>query len=129
VARHPVIAVMRAAGVGAALLLAGCAAQPPRTIYGWGSYEETMYVAMVKPGVLTPEAQVQQFEKDREAIRAAGQRLPPGWRIHLAALYAQTGHVDAARAELQGEKAAFPESAVLCDTLLRNMDGHAEKQP
>jgi len=113
----------------AALGLAGCAAQQPRSLYGWGGYEETMYVAMVKPGTLTPEAQVQQFEKDREAIRAAGQKLPPGWRVHLAALYAQTGHVDAARAELQGEKEAFPESATLCSTLLKNLDGHAEKQP
>jgi hypothetical protein len=120
---------LRVVAACAALALAGCAAQQPRSLYGWGSYEETMYVAMVKPGVLTPEAQVQQFEKDREAIRAAGQKLPPGWRVHLAALYAQTGHVDAARAELQSEKEAFPESVTLCNTLLKNLDGHAEKQP
>lgn len=120
---------MRVLAIAAALLLAGCAAQSPRTLYGWGSYEETMYVSMVKPGILTPDAQVQQLEKDREAIRAAGQKLPPGWRVHLATLYFQTGHSDAARAELQGEKDAFPESRTLCDTLLKNMNRPPEKKP
>jgi hypothetical protein len=36
-------------------------------------------------------------------------------------LYTQTGHVDEARAELEAEKAAFPESTVFCNTLLSHL--------
>jgi hypothetical protein len=104
----------------AALSLAACATQP-RTLYAWGSYEELIYAANAKPGSLTPEAQADQLEKDRQAAEAAGKRLPPGWHAHLASLYAQAGRMDLAEQELLAEKAAFPESTTLMDRLLANL--------
>jgi hypothetical protein len=104
----------------AALSLAACATNP-RTLYAWGSYEELIYASNAKPGSLTPEAQADQLEKDRQAAEAAGKRLPPGWHAHLASLYAQAGRIDLAEQELQAEKAAFPESATLMNRLLANL--------
>jgi hypothetical protein len=103
-----------------ALSLAACATTP-KTLYAWGSYEELIYASNVKPGALTPEAQADQMEKDRQAAEAAGKRLPPGWHAQMASLYAQTGRLDLAEQELLAEKAAFPESATLMDRLLSNL--------
>jgi hypothetical protein len=104
----------------AALSMAACATTPPG-LYAWGNYEELIYTANVKPGSLTPEAQIDQLEKDRQLAEAAGKRLPPGWHAHLASLYAQSGRLDLAEQELLAEKAAFPESATLMDRLLANL--------
>jgi hypothetical protein len=104
----------------AALSLAACATTP-KMLYAWGSYEELIYVANVKPGSLPPDAQADQMEKDRQAAEAEGKRLPPGWHAQMASLYAQTGRLDLAEQELLAEKAAFPESATLMDRLLSNL--------
>ena len=48
--------------------------------------------------------------------------VPPGFHAHLGYLYYQLGKADAARQELQTEKAEFPESAVFMDRLLANLE-------
>ena len=111
-----------------ALLAAGCVTQPPSR-YAWGSYEDLIYVTQAKPGVLPPEAQIEQLEKDRLAARATQQRLPPGWHAHLSYLYFQTGRADLAREELLAEKTEFPESATFVDRLLANLAGGGAKSP
>ena len=116
------------AGAALALGLAGCAT-PPHTLYGWGSYEDIVYVAAVKPDAVTAEAQIEQMQKEREIQRSKNQRFPPGWHGHLAYLYARTGQPGPAHDELVAEKAAFPEATVFCDTLLANLGGKTEKKP
>ena len=114
--------VSRLCIVGAACTLAACASAPP-TLYAWGSYEDLLYVAQAKPGSLSPEAQADQLEKDRQTAEAARKRLPPGWHAHLASLYAQSGRADLAERELLAEKSGFPESTTLVDRLLANLRG------
>jgi hypothetical protein len=112
----------RACAAAATLVLvAGCAGQPPR--YAWGTYEDQLYTAWAKPGVLSPEQQIEQLEKDREIARAANQKLPPGWHAHLAYLYQQAGRADLAHEELLAEKTAYPEATALVDRLTTNMVG------
>jgi hypothetical protein len=108
--------------VAVAFLAAGCATTP-RTMYAWGAYEDVVYTAQAKPGILSPEAQAEQLEKDRLAATTERKRLPPGWHAHLAYLYSQTGRVDLARSELLAERVAYPESAVLADRLIANLNG------
>ena len=103
------------------LLLCGCAAQPPKQLYGWGNYEELLYVSTTKVDSVAPEKQIETMKTDRASFASTGQRIPPGWRVHLANLYTQTGHLEEARVELEAEKGAFPESAVFCDTLLSHL--------
>ena len=117
---RPPPAAAGCACVALSALLAGCAT-PPR--YAWGSYEEQIYVSYAKPGVLTPQMQADQLEKDREQARAANHKLPPGWHMHLAHVYFELGRADLAAQELAAEKSAFPESTVLADRLLANMTG------
>jgi len=106
--------------IAAALLLTGCTTH--RDLYAWGSYEDLIYVSYNSPGKLTPEQQIEKLQEDFQKARATGARLPPGWHAHLGYLYAQTGHPDQARQELLLEKAQFPESAILVDHLLSNLN-------
>ena len=107
-----------------ATLPAGCTNPPAR--YAWGRYEELIYTAQAKPGLLTPAAQAEQLERDGAAAHAAHQPLPPGWHAQLGYLYFQSGRADLARRELLAEKAAFPESATLVDCLLAKLSEQAE---
>lgn len=116
------IGVTRGAAVLALALAAGCAASPPRTLYAWGTYEEMIYDAHVKPGSVTVHDQIEQLEAHKATTAAANKALPPGWHAHLGYLYFEDGKADAARAELNAEKAAFPESATFVDRLLANMN-------
>lgn len=108
-------------------LTSACVTQQAR--YAWGSYEDLMYVAYIKPGTLTLEAQVEKLEADRVAARAANKPLPPGWHAHLGYVYFQMGRADLARDELTAEKSTFPESGTFVDRLLANMAGPATKSP
>lgn len=110
-----------------AAIVSGCTAAPPR--YSWGTYEDQIYIWYAKPGTLTPEAQADQMQKDRELAQAAVQPLPPGWRAHLGYIYFQMGRADLAREELLAEKAAFPESATLVDRLVTNLSAPPAKAP
>jgi hypothetical protein len=107
--------------IGCVALALGACVTAPQTLYAWGNYEESIYVAQAKPGSLSPEAQADQLEKDRQIANASGRRLPPGWHAHLAALYAQSGRADLAEQELLAEKSAFPEATILVDRLLANL--------
>jgi hypothetical protein len=122
----------RALALGALLALAlgasGCATKVP-TRYAWGGYEDVIYAAWAKPGTLPPDAQLDLLQKDREAARAANQKLPPGWHAHVGYLYHAMGRADLAREELLAEKTEFPESATFVDRLLSNMSRPAEKTP
>lgn len=99
-------------------LLTGCA-KP--TLYYWGQYEELIYVTYTAPGKAATEMQIEKLEQDYQKARAANKRVPPGFHAYLGYLYFQLGKVDAARQELETEKAEFPESAVFVDRLLTNL--------
>lgn len=111
--------MMRALSALLLASLAGCASNPG--LYGWGNYEQLVYASYVAPGSLAPETQIQKLEEDYQKFRATNQRVPPGWHAHLGYLYAQTGKADEAQRELLAEKAAFPESTVMVDSLLANL--------
>ena len=99
-------------------VLTGCAAP---TLYSWGQYEELIYVTYTAPGKAAPEMQIETLEQDYQKARAANKRVPPGFHAYLGYLYFQVGKVEAARQELETEKAEFPESAVFVDRLLTNL--------
>lgn len=106
----------------APMVLAAVGACTTQTeLYGWGNYEELIYVSYAEPGSLAPEAQIQAMEQDYQKMRAANRRAPPGWHAQLGYLYAQAGKPAEAERELLVEKAAFPESAVMIDSLLANL--------
>lgn len=114
--------LIRAAPLCALIPLAACEAPMPR-LYVWDGYAEVIHDTRWRPGAMPVEQQIQTMEVDRERARAGNLKLPPGWRMHLAMLYQMTGDTGRARALLDDEKAAFPESARLVDLLAARLDG------
>jgi hypothetical protein len=103
----------------ALVLTVGCATP---SLYTWGHYEELIYVSYAMPGKASPQMQVEKLEQDYQKARAENKRVFPGFHAHLGYLYFQLGKLDAARQALETEKAEFPESAVLIDRLLANLN-------
>ena len=107
--------------IGAAAgLLVGCGT--PRTIYYWGSYEPLIYTMYSTPGKAPPEMQVTRLEEDWQKAKSKNKPVPPGFHAHLGYLYVQLRKADQARQEFETERANFPESAVLMDRLLANLN-------
>jgi hypothetical protein len=104
---------------GVLLMLGGCAANRPQSLYQWDGYERQVYESL--KGETSPVEQIGALEKVQQDIRAKGGALPPGFRAHLGALYAGVGKDDEALAQLQAEKAAFPEASTYMDFLTTNL--------
>jgi hypothetical protein len=105
---------------GVALLggaLVGCA-QPPRPLYHWGGFQNQLYAHFKSDGS-GPAEQLRLLEAEALRAQGAGLPLPPGFRGHLAMLYLKLGRDGEAFAQLEAEKAAFPESAPFMDFLLK----------
>jgi hypothetical protein len=99
--------------------LAGCATRPP-TIYQWENYQRQLYEYMKSDGT-NPTEQLAALQAQAEKARAGGAVLPPGFRAHLAMVNLRLGRHDEARQMIEGEKAAFPESAPFMDFVLKSM--------
>lgn len=104
----------------AVVLLTGCASTP--ALYSWGHYEEVIYSSYTAPGKVSPEMQIEKLEQDYQKARATNKRMHPGFHAHLGYLYFQIGKLDQALQEFATEKAEFPESAVLIDRLVGNLE-------
>jgi hypothetical protein len=105
-----------AMAVGFALV--GCA-QPVKPLYHWEGFQRQMYEHFKGDGS-SPGEQLLVLEAQAQKAAANGAALPPGFRAHLAIVYLKLGRDDEARRQLEGEKAAFPESAAYMDFLLKN---------
>jgi hypothetical protein len=113
--------LLKVAVVAALAPLAGCAtSRQPVALYDWGGYQAAIYASLVKPGSVSPEQEIADMEKHASV---ATRKLPPGWYAHLAMLYSEVGQGEKARAALMSERAAFPESTVFVDSLVRNLSG------
>lgn len=68
----------------------------------------------------SPSEQLRVLEAQAQKAAAGGAALPPGYRAHMAIVLLKLGREQEARAQLEAEKAAFPESAAYMDFLLKN---------
>ncbi|MCD5993992.1 DUF4810 domain-containing protein [Pseudomonas sp. CDFA 602] len=109
--------------VVASALITGCA-QPPKTLYQWGSYQPEVYEYFKGEA---KEAQVAKLEEDLQKIRASNGTPPPGYHAQLGMLYGSLGKDDQMVQELRTEKALFPESTTYMDFLLKNAHAGAAK--
>jgi hypothetical protein len=100
------------------LALVGCA-QPTKPLYHWEGFQRQMYEHFKGDGS-SPGEQLLALEAQAQKAAASGAALPPGFRAHLAIVYLKLGRDSEARQQLEGEKAAFPESAAYMDFLLKN---------
>jgi hypothetical protein len=110
-----------------ALLLGGCA-QPPQKLYLWENFTRIQYDALLRSAGAA-EGQLQALQAHVEKARAGGARLPPGLRAHLGMLYLDAGKPAEAREAWLAEKAAFPESGVYMDQLLKRLEARQAPAP
>ena len=112
------------AGILVALVgLVGCA-QPPKSLYDWGSFPRQQYDFLLHEGV-SAQAQITDMEAQADRARAAQTALPPGFRAHLGMLRLSVGDAEGARQAWQAERAAFPESRAYMDFLLKRLNAPA----
>ena len=107
--------------LGAAILtLSGCAAKP---LYKWGQYDELLYrsykdAAQVETLRIRLEAHLGALQKARATV-------PPGLYADLGTLYLQKGDAATARDYYVKERDAWPESRVLMESMIGNLDRRA----
>ena len=106
-----------------ALASVGCV-QAPKQLYIWETFPRQQY-DILSGQTISPESQVQSMEVLAEKARATGSALPPGFRAHLGMLHLNSGNIASARQMWQAEIAAFPESAIYIDSLLKRLQSSA----
>lgn len=104
-----------ALALAAAVALGGCA---PRRIYTWSNYDEALYAHY-----RNPQDRQRWVEALRRAILSAereGRRVPPGLYAEFGYALYEEGKMPDAVVYFEKEKAKWPESRVLMETMIRN---------
>lgn len=107
------------------LLLAVAACQPAKPpIYSWGSYEKSLYGYYKVPGNPAP------LTISLEEMIATGKkqgRVPPGIYAEYGYLLLTQGKKSEAIANFEAEKATWPESTILMNTMIKGANNGTKK--
>ena len=106
-------------------LLSACATNPG--LYQWGSYENDLYASYKEPA--KTEALRQKLEAQINAQESANARVAPGLYAELGTLYLQKGEPQKAQTFYAKERDAWPESKVLMDAMIQNLDRMKKPAP
>jgi hypothetical protein len=113
-----------AVSITAAAAIGGCG---PQRMYYWSSYDVALYAHYKNP---------QEREKWVEALRTAmlaaeqeGRRVPPGLYAEFGYALYEEGKLKDSFVYFEKEKAKWPESRVLMETMIRNANGRASAAP
>lgn len=101
--------------IGLLLAMTGCATNPQK--YSWGGYEKGLY-----QNYKNPASQEDLAEKLAQAIESGEQKgnVPPGIYAEYGYLLYTSGKKAEAVAYFEKEKAAWPESSILMDKMIKN---------
>ncbi|MCE9594625.1 MAG: DUF4810 domain-containing protein [Planctomycetes bacterium] len=105
----------------AVCLITLCACEAPKTLYHWGRYEDSVHRLLEDPDKTNVPEEIRGLSAEVERDLAEGRRAAPGVHAYLGYLYYLSGNPDSARMEFEAEKAAYPESQVFIDGVLRRM--------
>ncbi len=100
------------------VVCAGCATQ--KSLYRWGNYENSLY-AMYKHPEKVKEYQ-EALRLIIERCEKAGQKVPPGIRAEYGYSLYREGRLEEAVASFKKERESWPESYVLMNTLIANVE-------
>ena len=104
----------RIAVVALALLLCACANN--KGLYQWGEYDKSLYNLYEKPD--TAEAFRTKLETHVNTLEQHKATVPPGLYAELGTLYLQKGDRASALRWYDKERATWPESKYLMDTMI-----------
>jgi hypothetical protein len=117
----PMFRTMLAAA--ALLAVTGCASQ--QGMYDWGGYSGLLYQNYKKPDTVAANlVKLQEHVSVMEQRRAT---VAPGLYADLGTLYLQAGDRDRALDNYRKERAAWPESAGLMDSMIKNLAKPAQE--
>lgn len=102
--------------VGALVALAGCA-KPG--LYQWGGYEQKLYASYKDPA--QSEALRISLEKHISEMESSKLKVAPGLYAELGTLHLQSGASDKAVSQYTKELNAWPESKILMNALIQNI--------
>lgn len=110
--------------VTALLALSGCATRGG--LYEWGGYDGLLYQSYKNPETVA---------KNRETLAAhiallekGGKRVAPGLHADLGTLLLQSGDRAGALTNFRRERELWPESAVLMDAMIKNLETAKSKE-
>ena len=93
----------------AALLLSGCADDPPRQLYYWdGAYTSSVYEYLTQEG--DAGAQIAALEESLQKAYQRAAKVPPGLHAHLGLLYLSQGNGAKFKVYVEKEAQLYPES-------------------
>ena len=103
----------------AALLgLTGCATN--RGLYDWGGYDALLYESYKDPAGVPKNMQA--LAAHIGALEKGGQRVAPGLHADLGTMLLQAGDRDGALSNFRRERELWPESAVVMDAMIKNLE-------
>jgi hypothetical protein len=103
--------------LGTSALIVGCAAP---TKYSWGSYEPALYQHYKAPAQMA-DLETELARTIQQATQK-GEKVPPGIYAEYGFVLQQRGKLTEAAAYYQKERQAWPESAVLMNTMLQSLE-------
>ncbi|MDB5749409.1 MAG: hypothetical protein JWP72_4257 [Massilia sp.] len=108
----------------ALLALTGCATKGG--LYEWGGYDSLLYQSYKNPETVA---------RNRETLAAhiavlekGGKRVAPGLHADLGTLLLQSGDKVGALSNFRRERELWPESAVLMDAMIKNLETTKSKE-
>ena len=108
------------------LFSAGCT----QRLYYWGDYEENLYAYYKSPGA--PEdtlAYMGRLERLIERGEQPGRKVPPGVYAEYGYAFYKTGRPREAVQYFEKEKSVWPESGLLMDRMIKNVQSLAPNKP
>lgn len=110
---------MRKIIILAALLgLTGCATN--QGLYDWGGYDTLLYESYKDPAGVPKNMQA--LAAHIGALEKGGKRVAPGLHADLGTMLLQAGDKDGALSNFRRERELWPESAVVMDAMIKNLE-------
>lgn len=107
----------------AALLgLTGCATN--QGLYEWGGYDALLYESYKDPAGVPKNMQA--LAAHIGALEKGGKRVAPGLHADLGTMLLQAGDKDGALSNFRRERELWPESAVVMDAMIKNLESKKE---
>lgn len=110
--------------VAALLALGGCATN--HGLYDWGGYDALLYESYKDPAGVPKNMQA--LAAHIGALEKGGKRVAPGLHADLGTMLLQAGDKAGALSSFRRERELWPESAVVMDAMIKNLEAKKEAQ-
>lgn len=110
--------------IAALLGLTGCATN--NGLYEWGGYDNLLYQSYKEPA--GAQQNMQALAAHIGALEKGGKRVAPGLHADLGTMLLQAGDKAGALSNFRRERELWPESAVVMDAMIKNLEAKKEAQ-